>query len=795
MFSRAQSSVRPTVRSRALVEPLESRELLTGVADNLLAQGFVRLAWNGQEVFAEPGQWLVKVDGARGRADQQLESVNRRLSQLNKGLRATAQLGEDGLFRVTAPQALTAQQMRRALRGVAGFRRLEPDMAVWTATTVGDDPSFGSLWGLHNTGQTGGTAGADIDAPEAWDLFRGDGSVVVGVADTGIDYNHPDLAPNMWRNPAETAGDGVDNDGNGYVDDVYGWDFFNGDSNPADDNGHGTHVAGTIAAAGNNGLGVVGVNWNAKVMALKFLGADGSGTLSGAVAAVNYATKMRATYGVNVRVTNHSWGTGGYSSSLYDAMKKAGTSGILAVAAAGNGGDDGAGDDNDVTPSYPASFDLDCVVSVAATDHNDRLASFSNYGDVSVDLAAPGVSILSTAPGGTYERLSGTSMATPHVAGVAALAWGYRPGASYHDVRSALLAGADAKASLSGKVLTGGRLNASGTLRQFPAAPTAPQGLTAVAASDTRIDLAWADESGNEVGFRVYRSTDGTAFTLVATVGAGVTSYADSGLTSGTTYRTTPASQPRRNPPSPPPTRRPRPLPAPTARRTAGPTGPTGPRRFPKPIRRPSLCRRRRPPRRRPAISPPPSFPSASTSPGPTTRARRTGSAFTARRTASTSPALPRCPPTPRASGTRASRRGGRTTTACGPTTPRASQPIRTPPPPCSDRPPPRPISPPRSSPGDRSSSRGRTRPATRTAFGSSGRRTGRSGPPSPRSALTRRPTPPAAPRPRSSGSGRITRRATQRSATPPARRAWSSPRPPRALPACSATAASRGCR
>src|SRR3989442_13327689 len=188
------------------------------------------------------------------------------------------------------------------------LRFTEPDF-VLTASVAPNDPYFtgGSLWGLNNTGQSGGTVDADIDAPEAWDVARGDGSVVVGIIDSGVDYNHPDLAANVWTNPGEIPGDGRDNDGNGYVDDVHGWDFFNHDNDPMDDNGHGTHVAGTIAASGNNGTGVVGVNWNAKVLPLKFMGAGGSGYLSDAVAAINYATNLR-TRGVNIRVTNNSWG-------------------------------------------------------------------------------------------------------------------------------------------------------------------------------------------------------------------------------------------------------------------------------------------------------------------------------------------------------------------------------------------------------------------------------------------------------------------------------------------------------
>src|SRR3954470_4426755 len=177
-----------------------------------------------------------------------------------------------------------------------------------------------------------------MDVTEAWDLTHGSSSVVVGMVDSGVDYTHPDLAANIWRNPGEVAGDGIDNDGDGFVDDVNGWDFYANDNNPMDEAGHGTHVAGTIAAAGNNGAGVSGVTWNSQILPLRFLGPDGTGSLSGAVAAINYATKLKTTYGVNVRVLNHSYGAGSSSTALYDAFKSSGTAGILSLVAAGNGG-------------------------------------------------------------------------------------------------------------------------------------------------------------------------------------------------------------------------------------------------------------------------------------------------------------------------------------------------------------------------------------------------------------------------------------------------------------------------
>jgi subtilisin family serine protease len=270
----------------------------------------------------------------------------------------------------------------------------EPNYIVY-AEAIPNDPYFSQLWGLHNTGQTvngaSGTADADIDAPEAWDFITGSNNVVIAVVDSGIAINsnistgHPDIAANIWTNTGETScTDGIDNDNNSYVDDCYGWDFVNNDNDPMDYNGHGTHVAGTIAAVGNNGAGIAGVMWNAKIMPLRFLDGAGSGYTDDAVAAILYANAK------GVHVINNSWGGGGYSQTLKDAID---ASSAVVVCAAGNDGSN-----NDTTPFYPSSFTSSNIIAVAATDQNDNLASFSNYGVTSVDVGAPGVNIYSAVP-------------------------------------------------------------------------------------------------------------------------------------------------------------------------------------------------------------------------------------------------------------------------------------------------------------------------------------------------------------------------------------------------------------
>ncbi|OGW26073.1 MAG: hypothetical protein A2X59_10810 [Nitrospirae bacterium GWC2_42_7] len=315
---------------------------------------------------------------------------------------------------IDLPAGLSVKDAIETYKKNSNVLYAEPDYIV-NALTTPNDPSFSSQWALHNTGQDGGTVDADIDAPEAWDITTGSRNVVVAVVDTGIDYNHQDLSANMWRNEADCNNNGIDDDGNGYVDDCYGIDTFNYDSDPMDDYNHGTHVAGIIGAVGNNGNGISGVNWEVSIMACKFINSEGWGYLSGAIDCLEYIQTMKER-GVNIIATNNSWGGFGYTDSLREAINQQLQAGILFIAAAGN-----SNEDNDHYSEFPASYHIPNFISVAAIDYSNKSATFSNSGRHSVHLFAPGVDILSSTIGNDYEVFSGTSMAAPHVTGVAAL--------------------------------------------------------------------------------------------------------------------------------------------------------------------------------------------------------------------------------------------------------------------------------------------------------------------------------------------------------------------------------------
>jgi subtilisin family serine protease len=603
------------------------------------------------------------------------------------------------------PEGMTVEEALTIYRNDPNVEYAEPNYLRHAMSTIPDDVFFPNLWGLNNTGQvvnnTPGTSGADIDAPEAWDITTGSSSVVVAVIDTGVDYNHPDLTSNIWTNPGEIPDNGIDDDGNGKIDDVNGWDFVNDDNDPIDGAEHGTHVAGTIAAEGNNSIGIAGVSWTAKIMPLRFLDGFGDGKVSDSIAAIDYAIANGA------HIINASYGWNTFSQFEREAISRARDAGILFVVAAGN-----ESENNDLVPSYPASHELDNIIAVAATDQNDNLTDFSNYGATSVDVAAPGENIysaypvreevweddfddgdisdwtlngcsnttwdftnsyaysapnsLADSPGGNYqnniescarapvvdlsskngvklefwlfgsseeavdllrvqtstdlaqwrnqpvvvqdpdtleellfddgisgstdgkwvhcsvdlggydrkspvhirfyftsnnsgddigwymddvtvtavsssfydtdteyEYLDGTSMAAPHVSGIAALIKAQNPSWTYKKIKPAIESSVNPVSSLSGKVVTGGRVNALNAL----VPPPAPDSLSAEATSASQIVLIWVDNSPNETEFRIERKegAEGT-YSEVTTVGANVTSYSDTALSSGTTY-------------------------------------------------------------------------------------------------------------------------------------------------------------------------------------------------------------------------------------------------------------------
>ena len=416
-------------------------------------------------------------------------------SQERADMRAAADVKRDATLPVRGLELVDPEPGVSVSAAVADLERLdgvvyaEADHVV-RQTAVPNDPLLSYEWDM-----------SAIRAPEAWDVTTGSPQVTVAVVDTGIDASHPDLSPNLWTNPGESGAgrdtNGLDDDGDGLIDDVHGWDFVDGDAQPDDGNGHGTHVSGTIAARGDDGVGVAGVTWSTAIMPLRVLGDDGSGYVSDVVTAYAYAASSGA------RVVNASLGGGSYSRAEHDAIAAAPNT--LFVVAAGN---DGA--DDDATPEYPCDYDLANVVCVAASDHDDTLASFSNYGTTNVDLAAPGVDIASTWPGGRYALLDGTSMATPHVTGAAALVLAQDGTLGVAGLRAALLSSVHPVAALAGRVATGGRLDVAAALSAPPAppAPPPPAPVSAVVAPISAASAA--DHTAPGVSLRIDRGTLGT---------------------------------------------------------------------------------------------------------------------------------------------------------------------------------------------------------------------------------------------------------------------------------------------
>lgn len=428
------------------------------------------------------------------------------------------------VFNVKLPEGLSVHGAIRKMNDIPELGYSEPNYVLSKSATP-NDARFSSLYGMNNTGQTGGTPDADIDAVEAWDISNSASNVIVAVIDTGVDLDHNDLAANIWTNAGEIAGNGVDDDGNGFIDDVHGFDFANNDANPDDDNSHGSHGSGTIGGAGNNGIGVAGVCWSVQIMAMKFLDNGGSGSLNDALSCVNYATANGA------RVMSNSWGGGGFSQSMFNAITAAHNKGILFVAAAGN-----SSNDNDTNPEFPAGYNVPNVISVAASDHNDALASFSSFGDQTVHLAAPGVNILSTTPGNNFSSFSGTSMACPHVSGAAALLMGQNSGLSHIEIKQLLMDTADDKPAFASTTISGGRLNLFKAMSQLGDFLESPSNLTATPVSSSLVNLSWTDNSSDETGFTVERKTGNGSFASIGSASANATTSSDSTVQSGESY-------------------------------------------------------------------------------------------------------------------------------------------------------------------------------------------------------------------------------------------------------------------
>jgi len=519
---RHSAQIKSRSRRKLRVEHLELRELLA--ADFAARELLVQYAPGHEPAVTAQASYAV------------LETIHTKaMQELEFGVMQVIQL----------PENTDVLAAARHFSTQPGVLFAEPNWKL-NNNAISNDTSYtnGSLWGMEsddaplNIGPAGTTSAFGSQAEEAWNAgYTGSSNIVVGIIDEGIDINHPDLASNIWVNPFEVAGNGVDDDGNGYIDDIHGWDFYNNDNTVYDGgtgDAHGTHVAGTIGGVGGNGIGVAGVNWDVSMIAAKFLGPDG-GFTSDAVRAVDYLTDLKTRHGINIVASNNSWGGGGYSRALHDAILRHAKADILFVAAAGN-----SASNNDITSNFPSNYSTlvgtvnesaasyEGVIAVASITNAGAMSNFSSFGATTVDIGAPGSGIISTVPNNGYASYNGTSMATPHVTGAIALYASKFPDASAEQIRNAILATATPTTSLAGRTATGGRLNVSAAL-DYNSTPTpslsisdatviegnsgtqtATFTVTLSAASASTVTVNYATANGSATAGSDYAATSGT---------------------------------------------------------------------------------------------------------------------------------------------------------------------------------------------------------------------------------------------------------------------------------------------
>lgn len=397
---------------------------------------------------AVPGEYVVKL-----KQNIQVQAAQKSALSEKLGAYVKSIIPGQNIVVIKRPVFETQRSVLKTYAQLENVEVIEPNF-IYRVNKMPNDPMLGQLWGINNVGQKDkdnsvGVQGIDVGAIQAWDIETGSANTIVAVIDTGVDYTNADLAQNMWTNDLELNGTkGVDDDKNGVVDDIYGYNAVKDSGDPKDDHGHGSHCSGTIGAKGNDGKGIVGVAWDTRIMAVKFLDENGSGTLENAIKAIDYASKMGA------KILSNSWGGGGESQTLKEAIERSHQAGALFVAAAGN-----ESNNNDKNPTFPASYQVPNVLAVAAIDNKGQIASFSNYGKSSVQVGAPGVNILSTTTAG-YEAWSGTSMATPHVSGIAALVASHESGLTGVELKNRIVTTARPIAGLRGKVRGAGLANA-----------------------------------------------------------------------------------------------------------------------------------------------------------------------------------------------------------------------------------------------------------------------------------------------------------------------------------------------